>query len=289
MTAVLQQKHTLSMASSISSNNTQMTPLFDWGINLSYEDHVNRHVPSGEHNSLVASIIQAERRGERFIRLSSETPFDIALCIAQSEVRERETEEKRLLASIQKVKDELSKFTANSSDSEPDDGDDSEEEEEEDSGMPETDLRGPREKSGKDPKWVQSLNSQKQKALEAKKRKGLLSSLKTQSDFLAEVRKELVALRIHLGKQESLQRESRLLNKALFGAEKAFRETHDQEFLVKNVHHNMAVWERVSKPLLPPVKMVQRLVGSPGAFRTVMVPEHQREVIPLSEFLREDW
>ena len=267
-----------------------MTPLFDWGINLSYEEHVNRHVPSGEHNSLVASIIQAERRGERFIRLSSETPFDIALCIAQGEVKERESEEKRLLASLQKVKQELSNFTANSSDSEPDEGDDSEEEEEEEeSALPESDLRGHREKSGKDPKWVQSLNSQKQKAFEAKKRKGLLSSLKTQSDLLAEVRKELVALRIHLSKQESLQRESRLLNRALFGAEKAFRETHDQDFLVKNVHHNMAVWERVSKPLLPPVQMVQRLVGSPGSFRPVMVPEHQREVIPLSEFLREDW
>ncbi len=276
------------MASSISSSNTKMTPLFDWGINLSYEDHVNRHVPSGEHNDLVASIIQAERRGERFIRNSSETLFDLPLCIAQGQVREKEAEEKRLLASIQKVKDELSKFTTDSSDSEPNE-DDEEDEAEDDSGMPETDLRGPREKSGKDPKWAQSLASKKQKALEAQKRKGLLSSLKTQSDFLAEVRKELTELRIHLSKQESLQMNARLLHKALLGAEKTFRETHDQEFLVKNVHHNMAVWERVSKPLLPPVKMVQRLVGSPGAFRTVMVPEHQREVIPLSEFLREDW
>lgn len=273
--------------SSISNNSTtKMTPLSDWGINLSYEEHVMRHVPSGEHNDLVASIIWAVRRGERFIKPHSDTPFDIPLCIAQGLVKEKEAEEKRLLASIQKVKDELSRHTVNSSDSEPED---SEDEEEEDSGLPETDLRGPREKSGGDPKWMQKLSSQKQKAEEARKRKGLLSSLKSQSELLAEVRKELSEQRIVLGKQQELQKQSLLLHKALLGAERRFRESQDQEFLVKNVHHNMAVWERVSKPLLPPPKMVTRLVGSPGAFRTITVPENQREVIPLSEFLREDW
>jgi hypothetical protein len=288
MTAVLQQTHnTLNMNMASFSNNSKMTPLFDWGINLSYEDHVNRHVPSGEHNHLVASIIQAERRGERFIRNSSDTIFDIPLCNAQVAVKEKEAEEKRLLASIQKVKDELSQFTANS-DSEPEAGNE-EEDAEEDHGVPDVDIRGPREKSGKDPKWAQSLKDKKQKALEAQKRKGLLSSLKTQSEFLAEVRKELSEQRIALSKLEVLQSHNRLLHKALVGAERKFLETHDQEFLVKNVHHNMAVWEKVSKPLLPPVKMVPRLQGSPGAFRTVMVPENERPIIPLSEFLREDW
>lgn len=293
MTASLEHtQHSFNMASSTmtssstsNSNSNKMTPLFDWGINLSYEDHVQKHVPSGEHNDLVASIIWAERRGERFIKPHSDTPFDIPLCIAQSAVKEKEAEEKRLLASIQKVKDELSQLAANSSESEPDEDD----EDEEDDGLPETDLRGPREKSGKDPKWAQKLASQKQKAEEMRKRKGLLSSLKTQSDFLAEVRKELAEQRIVLAKNQELQKQSLLLHKALLSAQRSYVETHDQEFLVKNVHHNMAVWAKVSKPLLPPVKMVPRLLGSPGAFRTVMVPENHREVIPLSEFLREDW
>lgn len=285
MTSVLSQTpHSLNMAS---FNSSKMTPLFDWGINLSYEEHVNRHVPSGEHNHLVASIIQAERRGERFIRNSSDTPFDLPLCTAQAIVKDKGAEEKRLLASIQKVKDELSQFTSNS-DSEPDVGNE-EEDAEDDHGIPDVDLHGPREKSGKDPKWAQSLKTKKQKAQEALKRKGLLSSLKTQSEFLAEVRKELSEQRINLGKLESLQSNNRLLHKGLMGAERNFLETHDQEFLVKNVHHNMAVWEKVSKPLLPEPKMVQRLVGSPGAFRTVMLPENERPIIPLSEYLREDW
>lgn len=285
-------QHSFNMASSTmnssTSNSNQMPPLKDWGINLSYEEHVMRHVPSGEHNDLVATIIWAERRGERFIKPHSDTPFDTPVCIAQNAVKEKEAEEKRLLASIQKVKDELSRHTVNSSDSEPDDSED-EEEEEDDEGMPEHDLRGPREKSGGDPKWLQKLSSQKQKAEETRKRKGLLSSLKTQSDALAEIRKELAEKRETLVKQQELQRHSLSLHKALLGAERKFREDHDQEFLVKNVHHNMAVWEKRSKPLLPPPKMVTRLVGSPGAFRTITVPENQREVMPLSEWLREDW
>lgn len=289
MISSLQQTHPSSMASSTmisSSNSNQMPPLKDWGIHLSYEEHVMRHVPSGEHNDLVASIIWAERRGERFIKPHSDTPFDIPLCIAQGAVKEKESEEKRLLASIQKVKDELSRHIVNSSDSEPDH---SEEEEEEDDGMPETDLRGPREKSGGDPKWMQKLSSQKQKAEEARKRKGLLSSLKSQSEVLAEVRKELAEQRVALDKQQQLQKLSLSLHKALLGAERRYRESRDQEFLVKNIHHNMAVWDRLSKPLLPPPKMVQRLVGAPGAFKTITVPEFQREIVPLSEFLREDW
>jgi hypothetical protein len=285
-------QHSFNMASYSNSNsnsnsNSKMTPLFDWGINLSYEEHVNRHVPSGEHNSLVASIIHAERRGERFIKNHSDTPYDLSLSMAQNAVKEKEEEEKRLLASIQKVKDGLSEFIANSSESEPDEDED--EEEEESGDLPETDLRGHREKSGKAPKWVQGLESKKQKAEALRKRKSLLSSLKTQSDSLAEVRKQLAEQRIHLSKQEELQKTAQLLHKALLGAERSYRESHDVEFLVKNVHHNMALWDKKTKSLLPPPKMVQRLVGSPGSFKTVMVPEHERQVVPLSEFLREDW
>lgn len=286
MTSLLSHTHhslnnSFNMAS-FSNNST--APLFDWGINRSYEDSVNLHVPSGEHNDLVASIIQAERRGDKFIKSSLETPFDITLCVAQNEVKEKEAEEKRLLASLQKIKDELSHLTVNS-ESEPEEAD---EDEDEDEGAPEIDLKGPREKGGKPPKWAQSFNAKKDKAREALKRKGLLTSLKTQSETLAEVRAVLAEQRLVVSKNESLQRDSRLLHKALLGAERKYRETHDQEFLVKNVHHNMAIWAKKSAPLLPPPKMVQRLVGSPGSFRTVMV-EDKRPVLPLSEYLREDW
>ena len=287
MTATLEHaQHSFNMSSS--SNINKMTPLFDWGINLSYEDHVNRHVPSGEHNHLVASIIQAEQRGDKFIKASSDTPYDLPLCIAQNLVKEKEATEKRLLATIQKVKDELSQFTESSeaeAEAEAEAG-----EEEEDDGPPEVDVRGaPREKSGKPPKWAQNLKSKKEKAEEMKRRKALMSSLKTQSDSLAELRKEIVEQRITLSKQEALREAILLLHKGLLGAERSYRDSHDQEFLVKNVHHNMKVWETKSKPLLPPPKMVERLVGSPGAFKTVMVPQNQREIVPLSEFLRKDW
>jgi hypothetical protein len=122
-----------------------------------------------EHNDLVASIIWAARRGDKFIKNTSDTLFDLPLCSAQSLVKEKDAEEKRLSASIQKVKDELSLMT-NSSESEPDDGKE-EEDAEDDHGMPDVDLRGPREKSGKDPKWAQSLKTKKQKAEELRKRK----------------------------------------------------------------------------------------------------------------------
>lgn len=287
MTASLEQTHhSFNMASSSMTSSTK-TPLFDWGINRSYEECVNLHVPSGEHNDLVASIIWAARRGDKFIKNTSDTLFDLPLCSAQSLVKEKDAEEKRLSASIQKVKDELSLMT-NSSESEPDDGKE-EEDAEDDHGIPDVDIRGPREKSGKDPKWAQSLKTKKQKAEELRKRKGLLSSLKTQSDSLAEVRKVLSEQRAIASKQEALQRNCRLLNKALLGAERSYQETRDEEFLVKNVHHNITVWVERSESLLPPAKMVQRLQGSPGAFRTVMVPENPRTIVPLSEFLREDW
>jgi hypothetical protein len=286
MTASLEQTHhSFNMASSTMTSTK--TPLFDWGINRPYEECVNLHVPSGEHNDLVASIIWAARRGDKFIKNTSDTPFDLALCSAQCLVKEKDAEEKRLSASIQKVKDELSLMT-NSSESEPDDGKE-EEDAEDDHGMPDVDLRGPREKSGKDPKWAQSLKTKKQKAEELRKRKGLLSSLKTQSELLGEVRKVLSEQRAIVSKQEALQKNCRLLHKALLGAERSYQETRDEEFLVKNVHHNMAVWAKKSEPLLPPVKMVQRLQGSPGAFRTVMVPENPRPIVPLSELIREDW
>lgn len=286
MTATLEHaQHSFNTMASISSSN-KMTPLFDWGINLSYEDHVNRHVPSGEHNHLVASIIQAEQRGDKFIKAGSDTPFDLPLCIAQNLVKEKEAAEKRLLATIQKVKDELSHFTE-SSEAE---AEVEAEEEEEDDGAPEVDVRGvPREKSGKPPKWAQSLKSKKEKAEEMKRRKALLSSLKTQSDSLAELRNEIVEHRITLSKQKALQEASHLLHKGLLGAQRSYLETHDQEFLIKNVHHNMKVWETKSKPLLPPPKMVERLVGSPGAFKMVSMPENPRAILPLSEFLRKDW
>jgi len=275
MTAALKQNyHSFNMASFSS------TPLFDWGINLSYEEHVDRHVPSGEHNGLIASIIMAERRGDTFIKMSSDTPFDLPLCVAQNLVKEKEVAEKRLLAAIQKVKDELSHHAVNSSHEEDEDEDEEEAEE------PEVKVRGvQQEKSLKDPKKAQKLLTQKQRAEEARKRKGLLSSLKTQSESLAELRKEISEQRATLSKQESLQKLCRLLNKGLLGAQRSYSETHDQEFLVKNVHHNMAVWAEKSEP----PKMVGRLIGSPGSFKTVMVPENQRAIVPLSEFLREDW
>lgn len=270
--------------SSTMSSSTIKSPLFDWGINHSYQECVKRHVPSGEHNGLVASIIWAEKRGEKFIKNSSDTPFDIFVCTAQSAVKENQSEEKRLSASIQKIKDELSHHTVNSSDSEPE-----EVELEDDDEMIVAELNVRVQKSLKDPKLVQKCLTQKQKAEEARKRKGLLSSLNTQHIALAEVRAKLADQRVFLNKQELLQRHCQLLHKGLFGAERSYHETHDQDFLVKNVHHNMAVWAEKSEPLLPPVKMVQRLMGSPGAFKTVMVPENPRSIVPLSEFLREDW
>ena len=291
MTASLQQtqhsfNNSFNMASSTMASATNIkTPLFDWGINRSYEECVNLHVPSGEHNDLVASIIWAARRGDKFIKNTSDTPFDLALCAAQALVKEKDAEEKRLCASIQKLKDELSEFTTNSSESEHENG-----KEEEDDDAPEIDVRGaPRDKSVKDPKWAQKFATQKKKAEEIRKRKGLLGSLKNQSELLAEVRKILSEQRAIVGKQEALQKNCRLLHKALLGAERSSQETQDQEFLVKNVHHNMAVWAEKSNPLLPPVKMVQRLQGSPGAFRSVMVPEYPRSIVPLSELIREDW
>ena len=284
MTAYLQHtQHSFNMSSIMASSNIK-TPLFDWGINRSYEECVNLHVPSGEHNGLVASIIMAEKRGEKFIKMSSDTPFDVFVCSAQSAIKENQTEEKHLSASIQKIKDELSHHTVNSSDSEPE-----EVEVEDDEEVVVAELNVRVQKTLKNPKQVQKFLTQKQKAEAARKRKGLLSSLNTQSIALAEVRAKLAEQRIFLGKQEALQTNCRLLNKGLLGAERSYCETHDQDFLVKNVHHNMAVWAKKSEPLLPPVKMVQRLMGSPGAFQTVMVPEYPRSIVPLSEFLREDW
>ena len=266
---------------SYSNSNSNKSPLFDWGISRSYDDCVNLHVPSGEHNDLVASIILAARRNEKgFIKPSSDTPFDIPLCVAQREMKEKESEEKRLLASLQKIKEELSHFTV-TSDSEHEETEEDDEEE----GLPEMDVTGVREKVLKAPKWAQTLSTKKDKAREALKRKGLLSSLKTQSVILAEVRSALAELRLVVSKQESLQRESVRLHKALLGAERKYRETRDEEFLIKNVHYNMEIW---TKKWAPSPKMVQRLVGSPGAFKTVMV-EDKRPVLPLSEYLREDW
>lgn len=258
-----------------------------YGLGLSIEDHIKKHLPSGEWNHLVASIVHAHKDGRTFCKPDGSTPFDIDVCVLTSAVKEGEAEEKKFLTNLQKTKEELKSLAINSSDSEHEEKE--EEESEEDEEAPTSDLKGIREKTGKAPKWLQSMNSKKEKALEAKKRKSLLSSIKTQEETLAGIRAKLFADKESLVKKEALQRYNLLLSRALRGAERSYKETKDLDYLVKNVHYNMALWETKSKPLLPPPKMVQRLVGSPGAFRTIMVPDNERPIIPLEEYLREDW
>jgi hypothetical protein len=263
-----------------------------WGTDLSYEDHVSRHVPSGKWNHLVASIILDARNQRPLQRISTETPFDLSACRLQLSIQKSQDEEKRLLSILQKTKEELKNFVLSSSDEEDSGAADSADDEEDD--LPEPSAgpaasSGRREKTGKDPKWLQSMKNKKEAQQLALKRKSLLSSLKTQSDALAEVQKILADERAELLKQTMLQELHQKLQKAIRGAEIRYRQALDQDFLHKNIHYNMDLWEKKSSPLLPPPKMVQRLVGSPGAYKTIMVPEHEQPIIPLEEYLREDW
>jgi hypothetical protein len=263
------------------------TTFCKWGTDLSYEDHVSRHVPSGKWNHLVASIILDARSGRPLQRISTDTPFDVSACRLQLSIQKNQDEEKRILSLLQKTKDELKNFVVSS---EEDSADADSAEDEEESEIPEhSAVTGRREKTGKDPKWLQSMKSKKEAQQLALKRKSLLTSLKTQSDALAEVQKNLADQRAELLKQTMLQDLNQKLHRAVRGAEKTYRDTLDQNFLHKNIHYNMDLWDKKSAPLLPPIKMVQRLVGSPGAYKTVMVPEHQQPIIPLEEYLREDW
>jgi hypothetical protein len=299
MTSTLSQHtHTLDFkmnttTNTLSSAHTMSaTPLRNWGIDLSYEEHVSRHTPSGKWNHLVASIILDARAGRPLHRLSTETPYDGSVCRAQLAIDKSLEEEKRLLSMIKKTKEELKNFVLSSSDEEDNSADaDSAEDEDE---IPEPSGGGPshsglREKTGKDPRWLQSMKNKKEQQQQALKRKSLLSSLKTQTEALDEVHKTLADERALLLKQTMLQDLSLKLQKAIRGAESTYRSTLDQDFLAKNIHYNMELWTQRSAPLLPPIKMVPRLMGSPGAFKTVMVPEHEQPIIPLQEYLREDW
>jgi hypothetical protein len=279
------------MNSVISTPSSMSASTFCWGTDLSYEDHVSRHTPSGEWNHLAASIILDARSGRPSRRISNDSPFDSAVYRLQQSIQRAEDDEKRLLSLIQKTKEELKNFTLTSSDEESA-GAGSEEEDDEDdlpASSAGSSIHGSREKTGKDPRWLQGMKNKKQQQQQALKRKSLLSSLKTQSDSLAEVQKTLADDRAQLLKQKMLQDLNLKLQKAICGAESSYRQTLDQDYLVKNIHYQMDLWTKKSAPLLPPIKMVQRLLGSPGAYKTVMVPEHQHPIIPLQEYLREDW
>jgi hypothetical protein len=283
--------HSRNKMNTTSSAHTMSAPTFcKWGTDLSYEDHVSRHTPSGEWNHLAASIILDARSGRPSRRISNDSPFDSAVYRLQQSIQRAEDDEKRLLSLLQKTKEELKNFTLTSSDEESA-GAGSEEEDEDD--LPASSagpsISGSREKTGKDPRWLQSMKNKKQQQQQALKRKSLLSSLKTQGDSLAEVQKTLADDRAQLLKQKMLHDLNLKLQKAICGAESSYRQTLDQDYLVKNIHYQMDLWTKKSTPLLPPIKMVQRLVGTPGAYKTVMVPEHQHPIIPLQEYLREDW
>ena len=283
----------MNTSNTLSSAHTTMSAatICRWGTDLSYEEAVSRHTPSGKWNHLVASIILDARSGRPLQRLSRDTPFDSPAYRLQVSLEHKQEEEKRFLALIKKTKEEL-KDLAISSDEDSATADQAEEEEEEDEDVPEPpagSAPGRREKTGSDPKWLQNLKDKKQKQQEALKRKSLLSSLKTQSESLAEVQKTIADDRAELLKLTMLQELHMKLQKAIHGAESTYRRTLDRDFLHKNIHYNMELWEKKSAPLLPPPKMVQRLVGSPGAFKTVTVPEHEQPIIPLEEYLREDW
>jgi hypothetical protein len=270
-------------------NSVINTKLYTWGTDLSYEDHVSRHIPSGEWNSLVASIILDARAGRQTRRISSETPFDSAVYRLQHSIEKNQTDEKRILSLIQKTKDELKNFTISSSDDESASADSADDDAEAHEISAGPSISGLREKTGKDPRWLQSMKNKKEQQQQALKRKSLLSSLKTQSESLAEVQKTLADDRAQLLKETKLQEYHLKLQKAICGAENSYRKTLDQDYLVKNIHYQMGIWTEKSSPLLPPTPMVQRLIGSPGAYKTIMVPENHQPIIPLEEYIREDW
>ncbi len=285
---------TLSLHTTLNKMNSSAatmsaTSTLPYGLGLSYEDHVSAHSPSGEWNHIVARIILDQRSGRALQRLSSETLYDVAVCTLEQSIKKATEEEERLVSLSQKIKEELKNFTISASDESAGHDNSEEDEEEESPDYSGPGLSGPREKMGSDPKWLQSLKGKKEQQQQALKRKSLLSSLKSQENALAEIRKTLADERSQLLKQKGLQELSIKLQKAIYGAEKSYRQTLDQDYLIKNIHYNMELWSKRSAPLLPPPRMIQRLVGSPGSFKTIMVSENQRPIIPLEEYIREDW
>jgi hypothetical protein len=108
ISALSPHSHT-KMNSVINTPSSMSASTFCWGTDLSYEDHVSRHTPSGEWNHLVASIILDARSGRQSRRISSDSPFDSAVYGLQQSIQRGTDDEKRLLLLIQKTKEVLAR------------------------------------------------------------------------------------------------------------------------------------------------------------------------------------
>lgn len=272
--------------------NTTKSNIKTWGIYDTVEDVMQRHSPSGEHNGLVASIIWADRDNRRYCSGSTDTIYDIPVCTLRNSLAVAETEEKRLVKQLEKIHEEIKEYIL-SSDSEGAGADDDDDEEEDDEIAQTPDIKNintsHRDKRGKDPKWVQQMSNKKKKLADAKKRKSLMTSMGSAQTTLTDIRRKIMETKTQLVKQEMLQSLNQQLSKSLKGAEVRYKQDKNQEHLMKRVHYNMSIWDAKTKDLLPPVKMVERLSGVPGNFKTVLVPEYPQTITPLNEYLRSDW
>ncbi len=275
------------------TNTATMSTMKTYGIYSTVDDHIKSHLASGEHNALVATIIQADADGRTYMRGSDDSIYDLDVCRYKAQVTESEKEESRLVKMLEAIHKDLDQYAPSESEEDNEAGEEDAEYEEDDipgGKMQQDTMVNGRDKSGKAPKWLQQMSDQKQRAADAKKKKSLLSSLQTYQTALAEVRRNLSEQNTNLTKSEMLRDYQQQLSKAIRGAERVYKSNKDMEYLTKNIHYNMAIWDKKTVNLRPAPKMVERLVSSgAGGYNTVMVPETYRAIVPLSVYLDPNW